>query len=52
MPDDQAQEKTPEFHREVSEAAARAAELDEQKGVYETNNDNRGPRIAGSECLR
>jgi hypothetical protein len=45
MPDEQTQEKTPEFHREVAEAAAKAAELEEQKGVYETNNDNRGPRV-------
>ena len=45
MPDEQTQEKTPEFHREVSEAAAKAAELEEVKKVRETNNDNRGPRV-------
>jgi hypothetical protein len=45
MPDDQAQEKSPEFHPEVAEAAVKMAELEAQKGVYETSNDNRGPRV-------
>ncbi len=45
MPDEPAQEESPEFHRQVAEAAVKVALLEAESHVFETDNDNRGPRV-------
>jgi hypothetical protein len=45
MTDEQAADAAPEFHREVAEEAVNMALAEAAKGVCETNNDNRGPRV-------
>jgi hypothetical protein len=45
MPDEKPQQKQPEFHPEVANVAVKIALAEAKQGVFETNNDNRGPRV-------
>ena len=45
MPDDKPQDSLPEFHDEVAAEAVKIALAEEAQGVFENDNDNRGPRV-------
>jgi hypothetical protein len=45
MADEKPQDRLPEFHLELAKAAVRVALAEAAQGVFETNNDNRGPRV-------
>ncbi len=45
MADEKLQDRPPEFHPEVAKAAVKVALAEAAQGVFETNNDNRGPRV-------
>jgi hypothetical protein len=45
MPDDKPQDSLLEFHDEVAAEAVKIALAEEAQGVFENDNDNRGPRV-------
>jgi hypothetical protein len=45
MADDKAQDSLSEFHDEVAAEAVKIALVEEAQGVFENDNDNRGPRV-------
>jgi len=45
MADDKAQGGFPEFHDELAAEAVKIALAEEAQGVFENDNDNRGPRV-------